>query len=58
MGFRGHSATVGEASGICARFLTGANGEWFGELSGRFWEKTNIFGPVEMGELTEHTADI
>ena len=37
-------------SGVPARFVTGADRKWLGELSGSFGEKTvNILGPVEMG---------
>lgn len=44
-------------SGVPARFLTGADRKWLGELSGSFGEKTvNILGPVEMGS-SSHMKD-
>lgn len=46
IGFRSPLAITGEALGSPARFLTGANCEGFGELNGRFGEKTRKLGEL------------
>lgn len=36
-------------SGVPARFLTGADRKWLGELVAALAKTVNILGPVEMG---------